>query len=197
MKIAAVDNGADLYSISDVFELSLIQELHKKDLYSYKWEKENWQSDLLRRKLKYANDDILNELYTTLNSKENIQQLSDTLGKHFHGVDCMFWLDEPGYQISNHPDNTAVTDVIHIYLWPNTKDIGTTYYHNVAGQDELDERGAWATPSHDNINNLKLRKQFEYVVNTGYIMKNVYQIHGMQVPVPANSIRFSLYGHIG
>ena len=40
MKIAAVDNGADLYSISDVFELSLIQELHKKDLYSYKWEKE-------------------------------------------------------------------------------------------------------------------------------------------------------------
>ena len=135
MKIAAVDDGVDLYSISDVFKLSLIQELHKKDLYLYKWEKENWQSDLLRRKLKYDNDDILNELYTTLNSKENIQQLSDTLGKHFHGVDCMFWLDAPGYQISNHPDNTAVTDVIHIYLWPNTKDIGTTYYHNVAGQD--------------------------------------------------------------
>jgi hypothetical protein len=28
-------------------------------------------------------------------------------------------------------------------------------------------------------------------------MKNVYQIHGMTQPVPKDSIRFSLYGHIG
>ena len=197
MKITPVDKGTDLFSVSDVFEVSLLQELHKKDLYSYEWQREDWQSDLLRRKLKYTESDILHELYQTLNSKENIQQLSDTLGKHFHGVDCMFWLDEPGYQISNHPDNPLVTDIIHIYLWPNEKKLGTTYYHNIAGEDELDGRGAWETPSQENIHHLKLRKQFDYEVNTGYIMKNVSQIHGMTQPVPQDSIRFSLYGHIG
>ena len=112
--------------------------------------------------------------------------------------DILFlWLDEPGYTIGNHPDNPAVREVIQVFLWPNTVDLGTTFYHNIAREDELDENGSFTNPSEENIHNLKVLKQFPYVVNTGYVMKNVYQIHGMTVPVPAETVRFSLYGHIG
>ena len=197
MQIHPVDQSAGLYSISEVFDKQLLEELHKKDLYSYEWEKENMQSNLLRRKLLYADDDILAELDKSINSKENLQQLSDLLHKQIWGIGSNFWLDEPGYTIGNHPDNPAVSEVIQVYLWPNTIDLGTTFYQNTAGKDELDEHGSFTNPSKENIYNLKILKQFPYLVNTGYVMKNVYQIHGMQVPVPTNSIRFSLYGHIG
>jgi hypothetical protein len=197
MQIHPVNQSEGLYSISEVFDKQLLEELHKKDLYSYQWEKENMQSDLLRRKLLYAEDDILAELDKSINSKENLQQLSDVFNKQFYGISSMFWLDEPGYQITNHPDNPQVTDVIHIYLWPNSANLGTTFYHNTASQEELDEKGSWVKPTEENITNLKVLKQFTYEVNTGYLMKNLYQIHGMTVPVPAETLRFSLYGHIG
>ena len=197
MQIHPVDQSAGLYSISEVFDKQLLEELHKKDLYSYEWEKENMQSNLLRRKLLYADDDILAELDKSINSKENLQQLSDLFHKQIWGIGSNFWLDEPGYTIGNHPDNPAVSEVIQVYLWPNTIDLGTTFYQNTAGKDELDEHGSFTNPSKENIYNLKILKQFPYLVNTGYVMKNVYQIHGMTVPVPAETLRFSLYGHIG
>ena len=133
----------------------------------------------------------------SINSKENLQQLSDLFHKQICGIGSNFWLDEPGYTIGNHPDNPAVSEVIQVYLWPNTVDLGTTFYHNIAGEDELDEHGSFTNPSEENIYNLKILKQFPYMVNTGYVMKNVYQIHGMTVPVPAETVRFSLYGHLG
>ncbi len=197
MQIHPVDQSAGLYSISEVFDKQLLEELHKKDLYSYEWEKENMQSNLLRRKLLYADDDILAELDKSINSKENLQQLSDLFHKQIWGIGSNFWLDEPGYTIGNHPDNPAVSEVIQVYLWPNTVDLGTTFYKNTAGKDELDEHGSFTNPSKENIYDLKILKQFPYLVNTGYVMKNVYQIHGMTVPVPAETLRFSLYGHIG
>ena len=180
MQIHPVDQSDGLYSISEVFDKQLLEELHKKDLYSYQWEKENMQSNLLRRKLLYAEDDILAELDKSINNKENLQQLSDIFNKQFYGISSMFWLDEPGYQITNHSDDPMVIDIIHIYLWPNSANIGTTFYHNTDSKEEL-----------------KVLKQFTYEVNTGYLMKNLYQIHGMTVPVPAETLRFSLYGHIG
>ena len=197
MQIHPVDQSDSLYGISQVFDVQLLEELHKKDLYSYDWEQEIMQSLLARRRLRYADNDILAQLDHSINSKENIQQLSDIFNKQFYRVISNFWLDEPGYTIGNHPDNPAVREVIQVFLWPNTVDLGTTFYHNIAGEDELDENGSFTNPSEENIHNLKVLKQFPYVVNTGYVMKNVYQIHGMTVPVPAETVRFSLYGHIG
>ena len=197
MQIHPVNQSDGLYSISEVFDKQLLEELHKKDLYSYPWEKENMQTNLLRRKLLYAEDDILAELDKSINSKENLQQLSDTFNKQFYGISPMFWLDEPGYTIGNHPDNPVVGEVIQVYLWPNTVDLGTNFYQNTAGEEELDKHGSFTNPSEENMYNLKILKQFPYEVNTGYLMKNLYQIHGMTVPVPAETVRFSMYGHIG
>ncbi len=197
MQIHPVDQSDSLYGISQVFDVQLLEELHKKDLYSYDWEQEIMQSTLARRRLRYADNDILAQLDHSINSKENIQQLSDIFNKQFYRISSNFWLDEPGYTIGNHPDNPVVRDVIQVFLWPNHVDLGTTFYHNIAGDDELDENGSFTNPSEENIHNLKVLKQFPYVVNTGYVMKNVYQIHGMTVPVPAETVRFSLYGHIG
>ena len=197
MQIHPVDQSDSLYGISQVFDVQLLEELHKKDLYSYDWEQEIMQSTLARRRLRYADNDTLAQLDHSINSKENIQQLSDIFNKQFYRVSSNFWLDEPGYTIGNHPDNPVVRKVIQVFLWPNNVDLGTTFYHNIAGEDELDENGSFTNPSEENIHNLKILKQFPYVVNTGYVMKNVYQIHGMTVPVPAETVRFSLYGHIG
>ena len=175
MNIAPIDDGHDLFAISNVFPHELLTKLQTKDLSKYNWEKENMQQELLRYRLLYDTNDILYELEQCVNQKNIIKQLSDTFSETFHGVSCNFWLDKPGYTITNHPDNPAVKHVIQIFLWPNHKNLGTIFYNKDSS----------------------IRKQFNYQVNTGYIMKNVYQIHGMTQPVPQDSIRFSLYGHIG
>ena len=196
MKIQAVDHNDDLYAVSDVFDPDLLARLHSKDLLAYKWQKVDWQEDLLRRQLKYSKDDVLHEIYTQFNTKEHLQQLSDTLGEEIHTVSSCFWLDLPGYTIDNHPDNPGVSNVIQIFLWPNNASLGTEFFHNVAELSELDEEGRWINPSQENINDQRLRKKFDYVVNTGYIMKNRYQLHGMTTPVLKNSLRLSLYGNL-
>ena len=174
MQIKAVDHNKDLFAISDVFDVALLKKLHSEDLLSYEWQHEQMQSDLLRRKLKYGKDSILHEIDLQINNKENLQQLSDTLGKKAYGIDSNFWLDLPGYTIGNHPDHHTVGSVIQIFLWPNHISLGTEFFDN-----------------------LRVRKKFDYVVNTGYIMENRFQVHGMTTQVPKDSIRFSLYGHIG
>jgi len=197
MQIKAVDDKDDLYAVSDVFDPALLDQLHSTDLLAYKWQKENMQEDLLRCRLKYSEDDILHKIDTQINNKENLQQLSDTLGGTVHRVSSNFWLDLPGYSITNRPDNPGVGSVIQIFLFPNDVSLGTEFFHNTADKQELDKQGSWTNPAKENLVDLRMRKKFDYVVNTGYIMKNRYQIHGMSTPVPANSLRFSLYGHIG
>jgi hypothetical protein len=195
MQIQAVDHNDDLWAVSDVFDPDLLARLHSKDLYAYEWQKVNMQEDLLRRELTYSKEDVLHEINTQINNKENLQQLSDTLEVKVHRVNSKFWMDLEDYIITNHPDNPAVRNVIQIFLWPNDASLGTEFFHNVAESSELDEQGSWTNPSQENINDQHLRKKFDYVVNTGYIMKNRYQIHGMTTPVPKNSFRLSLYGH--
>jgi len=195
MQIQAVDHNDDLWAVSDVFDPDLLARLHSKDLYAYEWQKVNMQEDLLRRELTYSKEDVLHEINTQINNKENLQQLSDTLEVKVHRVNSKFWMDLEDYIITNHPDNPAVKNVIQIFLWPNDASLGTEFFHNVAESSELDEQGGWTNPSQENINDQHLRKKFDYVVNTGYIMKNRYQIHGMTTPVPKNSFRLSLYGH--
>ena len=195
MQIQAVDHNDDLWAVSDVFDPDLLARLHSKDLYAYEWQKVNMQEDLLRRELTYSKEDVLHEINTQINNKENLQQLSDTLEVKVHRVNSKFWMDLEDYIITNHPDNPAVKNVIQIFLWPNDASLGTEFFHNVAESSELDEQGGWTNPSQENINGLHLRKRFDYMVNTGYIMKNRYQIHGMTTPVPKNSFRLSLYGH--
>jgi len=197
MQLQAVDHNDDLWAVSDVFDPDLLARLHSKDLFAYEWQKVDCQEDLLRRQLKYNKDDVLHEIYLQFHTKEHLQQLSDTLGEEFDRVSSCFWLDLPGYTIDNHPDNPGVRNVIQIFLWPNNASLGTEFFHNVAELSELDEEGRWINPSQENINDQRLRKKFDYIVNTGYIMKNRYQIHGMTAPVPKNSFRLSLYGHLG
>ena len=197
MQIQAVDHNDDLWAVSDVFDPDLLARLHSKDLYAYEWQKVNMQEDLLRRELTYSKEDVLHEINTQINNKENLQQLSDTLEVKVHRVNSKFWMDLEDYIITNHPDNPAVRNVIQIFLWPNDASLGTEFFHNVAESSELDEQGGWTNPSQENINDQRLRKKFDYIVNTGYIMKNRYQIHGMTAPVPKNSFRLSLYGHLG
>ena len=196
MQIQAVDHNDDLWAVSDVFDPDLLARLHSKDLYAYEWQKVNMQEDLLRRELTYSKEDVLHEINTQINNKENLQQLSDTLEVKVHRVNSKFWMDLEDYIITNHPDNPAVKNVIQIFLWPNDASLGTEFFHNVAESSELDEQGGWTNPSQENINDQRLRKKFDYIVNTGYIMKNRYQIHGMTAPVPKNSFRLSLYGHL-
>ena len=197
MQIQAVDHNDDLWAVSDVFDPDLLARLHSNDLHAYEWQKVNMQEDLLRRELTYSKEDVLHEINTQINNKENLQQLSDTLGVKVHRVNSKFWMDLEDYIITNHPDNPAVKNVIQIFLWPNDASLGTEFFHNVAESSELDEQGGWTNPSQENINDQRLRKKFDYIVNTGYIMKNRYQIHGMTAPVPKNSFRLSLYGHLG
>ena len=196
MQIQAVDHNDDLYAVSDVFDPDLLARLHSKDLLAYEWQKVDCQEDLLRRQLKYSKDDVLHEIYTQFHTKEHIQQLSDTLGEEFDRASSCFWLDLPGYTIDNHPDNPGVRNVIQIFLWPNNASLGTEFFHNVAEPSELDDQGRWTNPSQENINDRRLRKKFDYVVNTGYIMKNRSHLHGMTTPVPKDSLRLSLYGNL-
>ena len=88
------------------------------------------------------------------------------------GSDTGFWLDEAGFFMEPHLDNSGLFASMQIFLNKNHSNLGTAFYN----ADET------------------LRFQPEYKINTGYIMlNNGEQLHGMENPVPNNSYRICSY----
>lgn len=178
MKITAIDESNDLFFVEDIFPNELIEKILQQDYMTYSWEIQEGQESWHRRKLKINNTSPLAKIDPYLNAVRN--SIADTIGVVWNEYDCWssFWLDMPRFTTDIHLDG-YLPSAMQIYLGKNIKSIGTTFYKD------------YAVP-------LQIRHQFDYEINTGYLMlNNSKQWHGMLNPVPDNSLRLSCYTYFG
>lgn len=168
MIIEPVDNNLDLFLVKDFYPEDLLEEFSKSDHTAIDWNKESWQEQYPRRRLKNIG------IYKKIDEYVKTQQqlISQKIKLEFLSCDTGFWLDEPGFSISPHLDNEGVYASMQIFLNINKLSLGTVFYNN-------DNSIRYAAP---------------YILNTGYIMINgTDQWHGMEVSVPENTYRICSY----
>lgn len=178
MKITAIDSRQDLYLIQDILPSSLILDIAQEPVQDYSWELQEGQEAWKRRKLILPPSSKLHLVDKYLN--EIRHNIAKDIGVIWHEYDCWssFWLDFPGFTTDIHLDG-YLPCAMQLYLGHNISDIGTVFYH-------------------DHTVPLRVRYQFEYKPNTGYLMlNNQNQWHGMLKPVPNDSFRLSSYTYFG
>lgn len=159
MIVESIDSRNDLYSVNNIINDALIQDLAKEDFLSYEFEDFEDHEDRPRRLLKLHKESVLTKINFDLFTK--LPMISQKVGMKFKTIKTVYWLDLPGYKLEPHLDDNRVYCAMQIYLWGD--DVGTTFY-----EDE----------------SLKVRKAFNFVPNTGYIMKqNADQLHGVDSTV--------------
>ena len=169
MKITAVDNLNDLFLVEDFYPQEIIEKVNQTDFLAYKYEPVLVQGQFTRRNLK--SDRFLNKLDTW--SNEALSELIKQTDLNLTLLGCGFWLDTENYYMDQHIDAiNHVSAGMQIYIKDSDKSLGTCFY-NPDGS---------------------VRYQFEYKVNTGYLMiNNEHQVHAMTTAVPHNQYRLSVY----
>lgn len=167
MRITPVDNNANLFYVENVYPESLLNSMTKEYALATSWRREDMQSEWLRRRLE--NTDLISEFDQFI--KSCAQEIEQSINFSILACDTGFWLDEPGFTVDKHLDNSAVSASMQVYLWDDPELPGTAFYA-------------------DNT----VRKEFEYKQNTGYIMINgPKQYHGMTATVPQDHYRLCSY----
>lgn len=167
MKITTVDANNNLFYIENLYPPELLDKLNESCMLSLPWKKEDMQHDWLRRRL--LSNEILEEADQYV--KQCVNEIEQAINFKILSCDTGFWLDEPGFTVDRHLDNSGVAASMQVYMWDNHTLPGTTFYQG------------------DSI-----RKEFEYKQNTGYIMINTAdQWHGMTAIVPPNNYRLCSY----
>ena len=170
MHIEPVDKGNDLFIVSNVIQQQTLSGLLDIDLNTYKHHGAYMQEDSLRRELEIVAEDVFHQIKLDINSQQNKDAFSEVLKYQVQDIGVDFWWDTPGYTIDIHNDQEWIDRVLQIYLWPNDINLGTVFYENNT-----------------------VRYAVPYVANTGYLMINKGQRHGMTNPVPNNTIRLSAH----
>lgn len=168
MKITAIDDRQDLFSVQDVFPNELIKDLKKIPLDTVPFTKMEWQESMPRRRLAQMPGSIFARIHDYINEQKQI--LGKVLGKDVSHIDTAFWYDLEGFTFATHVDNPGVKDVLQVYL-SDCSNAGTVFYDN---EQE--------------------RIKFEFKTNTGYLMmNNKNQKHGVPNTVGKDDIRLSIY----
>jgi hypothetical protein len=167
MNITPVDHNTNLFYIENLYPQELLDKLNESYILSLPWKKEDMQSDWLRRRL--LSNETLEEADQYV--KQRVNEIEQAINFKILSCDTGFWLDETGFTVNRHLDNSGVAASMQVYMWNNPALPGTTFYQG------------------DNI-----RKEFKYKQNTGYVMINgANQWHGMTAKVPRNNCRLCSY----
>ena len=125
MHIKPVDEGNDLFIVSDVIQQQTLDNLLNIDLNTYKHHGAYMQEDSLRRELEIGTEDVFNQIKLDINLQQNKDAFSEVLKYQVQDIGVDFWWDTPGYTIDIHNDQEWIDRVLQIYLWPNNTDLGT------------------------------------------------------------------------
>lgn len=171
MTITPTDDTNDLFSVIDLYPVTILERLSDTDHATSAWKREDWQTEWNRRSIVNEPGSIYEAIDLYVKSKlPEIEELTKT---NILSCDTGFWLDEPGFTTDPHLDNEGVFIAMQVYLTEHTDvDMATEFYNN------------------DNT----VRFKPEYKLNHGYLMiNNPHQHHGMPTPVPNNTYRLSSY----
>ena len=187
LTIVPLDNSNNLFYVENLYPDDLLVELLGEDFMNYEYTAQEWQESKPRRRLTYtqANDNmhLLSRMRNYLNSADKRKEIETKLGmQEISQIDSSYWLDMPGFNMGTHLDNSAVGVAMQICLGVNQRNLGTCFYHYSADTD---------------VKDFPVRKQFEYRLNTGYIMINdATQWHGCPNTVPDNTFRLTSYSYL-
>ena len=180
MIITPIDDQNNLFAVENVYSAELIAEIQTLDLMLYP-NKIAGEQDGRRRKLVFGSRDILHQL--NVETTANLEKISEAIGILIGGNDAHVWLDHDQFKMDIHLDNPGVDVVMQVYLIPNISTIGTKFYYSNDPDLEPD------------LN--KIRHDFPYIVNTGYIMINApEQFHGIPYSMPKDTLRCSSYTYL-
>ena len=168
MKIEAIDDRQDLFSVRDVFPRELIEDLKKIPLETVPFTKMELQENMPRRRLTQLPGSVFAKIHDFINNQK--QDLGKVIGKDIDHIDTAFWYDMEGFTFGTHVDNAGVKNVLQVYLSDCSK-AGTVFY-----DDEQE------------------RVEFDFKTNTGYLMmNNENQKHGVPYPLGKDDVRLSIY----
>jgi len=190
MHIEAVDNKKDLYEMKDVLPDKLIQELKKIPLDTAPFTKMDWQEHMPRRRLIQMPGSVLSQIHQNIN--DNKDHIAKHIGHNINHIDTAFWYDLEGFDFSPHIDNPGVEKVMQLYL-SNCQNAGTVFYNVKDEEVEVrDDDQVWHYTGPRPP--LDVRKAFDFVENTGYIMLNgKHQLHGVPNRIGKDDLRLSVY----
>lgn len=183
MQITPVDQDNNLFEIVDLVPQSLVNKITQTPWLTLAYHMEPSNRNLRRR---VHNDQLMwiDEWHKC------IDQVWDSIVEHtgcdhleyfnLDGSATGFWVDLPTYTCPIHTDG-ELPGAIQMYWIGASQDLGTAWY-------------CYKQPD-------KVRHQFKFNTNTGYLMINQpesngyrkLQWHGMLTPVPENSFRVTSY----
>lgn len=186
MKFTPIDEAKRLWAIRDIFPEDLVAELLALDWTNLPWHDSEGQEMWLRRSVITGFEPAI------IRANQIIAQLHTQIEKEC-GVDFMYstnqgstvwWYDEPGFDVPLHTDGELPATMQIFWVAPSTK-FGTCFYNTKRVAD--------------------LKKEFDFVPNTGYIMLNgknedgsqPLQWHGMLNKVPPGTFRLTSYTTFG
>jgi nitroreductase len=187
LTITPVDDKNNLYYVQNVYPEEMLAELRQLDVLQLEHVKQEWQEYLPRRKLVYDlsvdSRHILSRMRNYLNSSSKREEIQLKLGLgNLAQIDSSYWLDLPGFNMSTHLDNSAVGIAMQVCLADNASNLGTCFYNYSEDKDPQQ---------------FDVRKQFEYKLNSGYIMINDQsQWHGCPGIVPDGTFRLTSYSYL-
>tara|TARA_B100001057_G_scaffold207381_1_gene208086 strand:+ start:6478 stop:7005 length:528 start_codon:yes stop_codon:yes gene_type:complete len=171
MHINPVDERVDLFQITDVLDISTIENLSREALESLPYTTQEWQTDWKRKRLVILPGSVLESIHNEYNTKRDL--IGEAVGLDITSIDTRFWLDFEGFDCGKHVDNDGVNYVMQVFLSEAPANLGTVFY-----------------------NNDSLRKAFNFTKNSGYIMfNNGQQMHGMEQKVPKDVLRLTSYSY--
>lgn len=172
MRVIPVDNHNNLFQVQDLVPESLLDKINSTtwlDLpHSVTEQQQNFvRKNIVDEQLMWNNEwrDSLYLLMTTFCQQTNIKL------RPWHKTN--WWIDEPGFCCPIHLDEPRVKVGLQMF-WSGNKNLGTTFY---------------------NSNNLQdVRKNFEFIPNSGYITFNQSNTwHAMMEPIPKDTFRLTSF----
>lgn len=171
MKFVPIDQRLDLFQIELPFPNWFLKLILSPDrLLSYDYEMYNTEDKQHRRNVHTPFTTFWSVNYF---AKRFEKKISNFLKFPITLSSWEITIDEPNFSMSKHIDCKGETDNfgLHIYLNDLDCNVGTCFYDGD-----------------------KLRHQFKFVKNTGYLMlNNENQVHSAHVPVPENCYRASIH----
>ena len=186
-----VDSKKDLWQIRNIIHKDLMDAIAIQDLPNLPYE--DWgvagsHMDHHRRLIKQQAGDVWCELTDHVQNQKNL--ISSIIEEKVESISTVLWYDIEGWSIGNHIDNPSVKNIMQIYL-TDCEGVGTVFYDiNERDIEDRDDQQKW----HYVGTSPRIRSEFDFVKNTGYIMKNNrLQLHGVPNTVGKNQQRLSLY----
>lgn len=171
MTIIPTDDRNDLFSVIDLYPVTILERLSDTDHSTSAWKREDWQADWNRRRIVNEPGSIYEAIDLYVKSK--LPEIEEAAKTSILSCDTGFWFDEAGFTTNPHLDNDGVFMAMQVYLTEHPGiDMATEFYN----EDKT------------------VRFKPEYKLNHGYLMINAPgQHHGMLTPVPTNTYRLSSY----